>query len=96
MRANDFDKMTSQGGYRKIGMFPVVGGQAYLAEKIVHEDEMEYVTLWAAGPDGENLEIAQHIHFKWGTPRDMRENHALQKAREFLALRDYRGDPNRR
>lgn len=97
MRSVTFDRMASLGGYRKIGMFREKGGQVYIAEKIVHADDgVQYETLWAAGPDGENIDIAQKITSPWGITRDDRERLAREEGRKFLKLRDYYGDSRRK
>ena len=96
MKSSQFEKLVRKGNYRQVGMFPVIGGQAYLAEKIVHTPQgVHFETLWAAGSNADNLEIAQKITFNYQSTKHMREKHALQLATEHIALRDYSGDPGR-
>ncbi len=97
MDSSKFDAMARLGNYRRIGMFPQHTGQIYLAEKtqINENGEREFVTMWAAAKSADDLEVAQQIHFKWGTSRHLRETHALQMGQEYLAMRDYSGDSRR-
>ncbi len=77
-------------------MFPLSTGQVYLAEKAVHTNEgCQFKTLWAVGKDAENLEVAQEIIFDWHSTKEGRKQHAMEKATEYLAQRDFAGDPAR-
>lgn len=96
MNATKFDSMAREGNYRRIGMFPMATGQAYLAEKIIHTPEgAQFEMLWAVGKDADHLEIAQKITFNYHSTKSMRSKHALEKATEYLAIRDYAGDTRR-
>lgn len=98
MRASEFEKLANDGGhYRKLGNWQEPGGVILMAERTEDTpDGLEFVTMWAIGPNLDNLEVAQKVNFFWWVPESVRHEHTLGIARESLAVRDYSGDPSRR
>jgi hypothetical protein len=94
MRAVRLERVLRLAGYTRFDTECIAAGKAYLAER--KERGALRDVLWAAGRDGDHLEIAQNVTFHAAaTTRAECRRHARELALEFLIGRDYGGDPNR-
>ena len=97
MRAAKFERERIEKGFEKRGMWQCEYGYTMIAEtKHWDGDGLQWRTLFAVGPDPENISDAFEIYFKPDTTEYDRRMHALQHAEAFMKLRDYYGDTSRR